>query len=85
MITKYRTDTWKPEIVTIEAERETHSSLWIRGRRRNKSSSYDKFHDSWEEAKAYLLNKAELTVKNCESELDSAKDKISKIKKLETL
>ena len=54
---KYRTnykDFRGPTIERVEVERESESSVWIKGRRSNKRSDYANYFDTWEEAFNYL-------------------------------
>jgi hypothetical protein len=61
-MTKYKTTScrWdvKAEITPVEVERESDAFIWIGGRRRNKVNDYVVYHDSWDEAYAFLLRKA---------------------------
>jgi len=59
---KYRTGGWNENgqlIEAIECERETETSVWIRGGRQLKRTSFINFFDTWEDAKQFLLDKAE--------------------------
>ena len=46
----------KPEIKTVEIERETNSSVWINGSRRSKRSGWVSYYDSFGEAKKALIS-----------------------------
>ena len=60
MVVKYRTNSFlRKTIERVEIERETESSVWIGDRRRAKRSEYESYWDSWEEARSYLIEKAE--------------------------
>lgn len=60
---KYVTESCRWDVTAkireVEVERETESSVWINGQRRNKTGGYDIFHDTWESAHAHLLGEAE--------------------------
>jgi hypothetical protein len=67
-ITKYRTAHGAAYIDTVEAEKETAKSIWVRGfaiggdaplLKRAKRSDYDNYFDTWADAKAFLLADAE--------------------------
>jgi len=59
---KYRTDEYSgtPEfrIAKVEIEKETDTSVWIRGMRNNKHSSFHNYFDTWQEAHEYILDLA---------------------------
>lgn len=81
MITKFRTGGFgNIPIETVEVERETDSSVWINGRRNAKTTSWDKYWDSWEEAHAYLLEKAERSLQSARRSLEMAQAKYGNIK-----
>ncbi len=86
MAIRYRTGGYGvKEIEEIEIEKETESSVWVDGCVNRKWTDYHKYHASWKEAKAYLVDVAEQKLKRCLSQYDSARDKLSQIKKLEKL
>jgi hypothetical protein len=61
-MTKYKTTScrWdvEAEITPVEVERESDACIWIGGRRLKKVTDYEIFHDSWDEAYAFMLKKA---------------------------
>lgn len=79
---KYKTGGYKEDIEAVEIERETESSVWIGVRRHGKSTNWYKYHDTWEEARTYLLTMVTHRVRNCQSSLDSAKAELSRISKI---
>lgn len=83
MIIKYMTGGWGKTIEAKEVERETEHSVWVNGNRNAKWTSWHKYHNTWEEAKDYLLDMAKRRVKSYEDQLASAKESLSKIEKLE--
>lgn len=67
-IIKWKTRPWTDVIERVECERESKSSLWILEKWRpgkmevrmcRKNSSDTIYHDTWEEAHAYLLDRAD--------------------------
>ena len=64
-----------PKTVTI------HNPKW-RDYRENKRSSYSSIFETWKEAHQEALNIAKKKVRNLESSLESAKDKLVEIEKL---
>lgn len=60
MKVKYMTSSiYSHSIKKVEIERETEASVWIKGRRQVKSSGYHSFFNTFEEAKAHLLEEAQ--------------------------
>lgn len=43
------------KITEIEVDRETESSVWVKGVRRQKVTEYAVYHNSWDDAHSYLL------------------------------
>lgn len=81
MIVKYRTSGFgKNPIEKIEVERETDSSVWIKGRRSVKDSSWLKYFDSWEDAHSFLLQKAEKNLISARRSLERAQGEHGNIK-----
>ncbi len=48
--------------------------------RESKETSYTKWHDTFEDAKNYLIEKAEKNIKNLEFQLSKAKEMLLRIK-----
>lgn len=74
---KYRTGSTQygvaAKIEEIEIEKETDSSVWVRGRRLGKNTSWDTYHDTWEAAHAHLMAEAEKHVQSARLALERAK------------
>lgn len=79
MITKYVTS-YDARINHIEVESETEKSVWIKGRRRSKESGYERFHDTWEKAHAFLLDRETKNVEAIRRQLDYANGKLGNVK-----
>lgn len=90
-IVKFKTGGYRETIERVECVRETEKSVYVfdtdwRGIKATKPTRSDKFsartqyHDSWAEARAYLLIKAEDNVAACRRSLESANDKLGNIK-----
>ncbi|RBO54080.1 hypothetical protein DSD19_06360 [Rhodovulum sp. BSW8] len=73
---------WRDEIRAVEVDKETESSVWISGRRRPKIAQSATFHDTWDEAHAYLTAIADGEVMRCRSALDHAKSRAGNIKRM---
>lgn len=56
---KYRTNRSNAVIEEVECEKETAKCIFVKGNRFSKDSQWVKFHDTWEEAQAFLINKYE--------------------------
>lgn len=67
-------------IIEVEVERETESSVWVKGRRHNKRSEYENYWDSWEDAHSFLLQNAERWVEGARLRLERAKGEYGQIK-----
>lgn len=79
--TKYKTtEHWGHAIATVNVDRETESSVWINGQRHAKKSSFKKYWDTWQEAHAYLLEKAEARLQIARAELQRAQGECGNIK-----
>ena len=84
MIIKWETGwTIKGELIRrVECTRETEKCVWVqerigKERRRDKVSTYERLHDSWEEAKAYLVDKATRDEADLEDRLHRTREQIS--------
>jgi poly(3-hydroxyalkanoate) synthetase len=81
MITKFRTGGFGRQLIeAVEVERETDSSVWIKGNRNAKITSYHKYWDSWEEAHAYLLERADRSLQDARRALERAQGEYGNIK-----
>jgi len=76
---KYLTKSFWQEITSVEIEKETKHCVWINGRKQNKHSEYEVFHDSFALAKSYLMGICDKKIRRAQSELDSAKAAKAKI------
>jgi hypothetical protein len=82
-VIKYRTVSWGGSpIESVEIEKETEKCVWIKGSRMNKYSGYYIFHDSWMEAKAHLLARAERNLESARRSIQRAQDDLGNIKGL---
>lgn len=81
---KYRTErtSWQVEakITPVEVERETDSSLWIKGRRQAKSLQHETYHDTWDIAHAYLMEIANQHCQTARRNLETANGKLGNVK-----
>lgn len=79
MITKFLTS-YDARITPIEVDQETEKSVWIKGRRRSKEGGYVRFHDSWDDAHAFLLDREQKNVEAIRRQLDCANGKLGNVK-----
>ncbi len=81
---KYRTRFDKIE--ALEVERETDKQVVLpakggcRSSRENKESEWSNWHDTWDEAHAFLVRNAERKVESCRMALERAKGEAGQIK-----
>jgi hypothetical protein len=81
-LTKWKTSKWSIEIERIEIERETDASVFLKtrrgdSRREAKRSTYIVYHDSWSDAREYLIAREEGLKLAAGSMLDRALKNIS--------
>ena len=88
MMVKWKTSRWRDaHIERVECTRETEKAVWVleypwtldgkpnkppTERRRMKESDSDRFHDTWEAAHDFLLERAELHLESCRDALRRA-------------
>lgn len=84
----YRTVDWKAEIVPVEVERVGEKSVWVRNDRRGKTErhaligAWNQYHHTWEEARQFLLKKAEASAQSLRLQLERANGHVGNIKGL---
>lgn len=73
---------WKvaAKITEIEVDRETDTSVWVGGRRRQKITNYKIVHDTWDDAHSYLLAAGEAKVVNARRALEEHKSYLGNVK-----
>ena len=79
---KYRTVTYSNKIEVCEVERETDKSVWIKGRRNDKITEFNRFHDSFEEAKQHLIDRHEKNIKRHRDEIHRSESELGTIRKM---
>ena len=62
----------KSEIKRVEVEKETEHSVWINGRRSAKESRYGIYHDTYSEARHWIIKRAEAKAKYARENLEKA-------------
>jgi hypothetical protein len=83
---KFYTRDYSLEIKPVAIERESESCVWInisgRSSRSNKKSSYDRYHDTWEEAHAYLVARCQRSVDALKEQLQKARTSLGQVESL---
>ena len=76
---KYKTGGYGKNLIKeVECERETEKSVWAKSEwngkfeRNLKETGYYRYHDTWEEAHKFLMEKAERKVESAERQIQSA-------------
>jgi putative IMPACT (imprinted ancient) family translation regulator len=91
MTVKYQTGGFGSKgIEQVEVVKETEKTVWVRhewnGHKSveqvRKESNYHQFHDTWQEAKDYLIEKAAQKVDACRERLEAAIEDLRKMKEL---
>lgn len=77
---KYRTRFIKIE--KFEIEKKTNHTITIGGYRENKRSEFNNWHNSFENAREFLLKKEQINISICENRIKKAIKKMKKIEKL---
>jgi hypothetical protein len=84
---KYRTEGTafrvKAQITSVKVDRETETSIWIKGRRSNKVSQYEIYHDTWGDAHFHLLKEAGRHEQYALKKLEEANGCLGKVKAME--
>ena len=85
MIRKYRTG-WSNAIESVDCTKETNNCVWPSddkyGRRELKRSDYRQYHDTWAEAKLYLVTKCERETANAQRMLAATEKRLRTVNAL---
>ena len=65
---------WRNDITPVDCERETDSSVFIKGRRSAKISNYECYYDTWDAAHNALVNAAKDKTASARKEVESAEN-----------
>lgn len=81
MIKKYRATHYSGKISAVEVTRETDSSVFILSglgaeRRRAKTTEYESYHDTFEEAREALSNRLRAKLAYAKSKVDALESKL---------
>jgi hypothetical protein len=82
---KYKTSSWEIGIVAVKVLRESDKSIWKSAhngyeQRVAKDTSYYKFHDTWGEAHAHLMERATKRLDRAKRSLAVAESELATIK-----
>ncbi len=70
-------------IKVVEVEKFTDKTVWIKGRRNSRSSQYDRYFPSFEEAKKFVIERFERRLQSAKDELYRCEARLQKIKNQE--
>lgn len=78
---KYRTHrTRRSEIEAIEVERESPSQITLlNGRRENRRSEWQNWHDTWEDAHEFLIAACQQKVDKAQQDLEKAAEELMRV------
>jgi hypothetical protein len=79
---KYVTKDYSNKIIAIDVERETDESVWINGRRNAKITSWARYHNTFDDAKTYLIEKKERVITRAKEEIHQAESAIGTLRKM---
>lgn len=87
MITKYRTRLYarwgcEPNIERVEVERVTEFSVWIDGRRLAKTSEFQTYFDTWEQAQEALIGCQETNLRVLRNHVDQHEATLEEIQNM---
>jgi hypothetical protein len=71
---------FRMDIIEVEVEKETDSSVWVKGHRNAKRSADATYCDTWDEAHNILLEKAQIRVDDARNRLNHANDVLGNVK-----
>lgn len=81
---KFKTRGFRPSIQEIEVYKETEASVWFNGRRYSKRTSYDNYFDTWDEAFAFLIDEAAISVARYQDCFNEAQDRMRELERFAT-
>jgi hypothetical protein len=88
MIVKWRLG-YRNSISSIDVIRETESCLWVKDdrpyrkiaeRRVMKTSAYEMYFDTWEDAYKYLVDRIELSLSECQARMKDLQSQLDIVK-----
>jgi hypothetical protein len=82
-VIKYKTKRYDDtEIEAVKVERESEASYWIDGNRVSKLSTYYRYHDSWEYAHSYLIQRKESAIETMKDRIVAAEGTLKKLRSM---
>ena len=80
----YRAVTYshRTPIEPVMVDRFNGRSVWISGQRRSRHGQYERIFETWDDAHAWLLQRASLAVESAQQRLQAARDGLNFIKGL---
>lgn len=80
---KYKVSRWLNRIETVEIEKETGRSVWVRGRKELKACNTHKYFDTFEEAKRYLIVRFETNIINAREVIRKTESSLETLRKMQ--
>jgi hypothetical protein len=82
---KYKTGGWdyRKEITEVNIEKETKCFYTIEGVKEAKEAKYHQFHDTYQDAKDYLLEKSKERIEHLRSELEKETERLADLENLQ--
>ena len=78
----YKVGSFTNFIETVTIERVSEQSVWAGGRRYARASKYEKYFETYEQAKNYLLDKAERKLDMAKKSLSYAEEMLKEVQAL---
>jgi len=78
----YKVGSFTKGIETVTALRATEKTVWIGNRRCARKSHYEKYFDTYEQAKAYLLDQAKMKLERAKDNLERSEENLKYVQSL---
>lgn len=74
---RYIAGRYSDKVETVEVERETNFTVWIKGRKWSKKNKYEEYFDTFEEARESLVNRYQFELKTLKAQLKRTKQRLA--------
>ena len=82
-IEKFMTGLFGGAIQKVAIDKETEKTFWLKGTRHPKEGGYLKIHDTWDEAKNHLIDKAKTELDRALLNVNRKESELKKVEELE--